>query len=103
MLEYLLLLENTFRKCVERVTAMFVFCRVFVGICLFLLQKLLQVRQLASVVSLVPRVQYIALTDNKKLQRVLNCLARTVTRSPCVTRSMLVQSLCSGFLYDIVS
>ena len=38
-----LILQNTFLKLVKHVITIFVICGVFVGICHFLLQKLLQV------------------------------------------------------------
>ena len=70
-------LENTFRKFVEHVITTFVICGVFVDICLFLLQKLLQLCYYCNWL-----FHNIAIKAITKLKRVHNWLAWLVTRSP---------------------
>ena len=62
-----LILENTFFKIAEHFITAFVTCGAFVGICLFLLHKLLQLRY--SLVYLTNVFYYIAIIKNStKLQ-----------------------------------
>ena len=88
-------LDNIFLKRVVAVFIISVIFAVFAGICHFLSQKTIATALVSSRLDYCNSLLHnIAIKDITKLQRVKNCLARVVTRSPRFSRSVpLLKSL----------
>ena len=83
-----LTLDNTLFSFVERIIIIFMIYGVFVGICLFLLQKTALVPSRLDYFNSI--FQNIAFKDVTKIQHVQNCLATVVIRRPRLINSAII-------------
>ena len=86
-----LTLDNTLFSFVERIIIIFMIYGVFVGICLFLLQKTIATALVPSRLDYFNSIfQNIAFKDVTKIQHVQNCLATVVIRRPRLINSAII-------------